>query len=1216
MTKFHLFDTTRPQDGAAISAQEVRELLQAAATGSAGVAQPGGHAILIGDLRLTTVSVASKYKLSLTINGVASVIDVRPAPTSSTVTPTDIVAAINAGFSSLGTVAYAYSTESYDASSFIALVAPKPASGVASITVTELLDGTDASANILGIQYRGEGMPYTVTGIMPAYGTPWLQTSNGDDDSIRMYMGSPARATGLFDLGDGTGTVNLSVLTSMRIKITTAATSYATQTINIQGATPSATTPEEIAAKINAAFLLVPGWPSVTHGPAVVVTRNGSGKYLQIVSGPSDSPSTGSEAIVELSGLDIGGSFGVNFLVDDAITIVMGLPRGIGHRLFSRVPHVFRGSDFNSNYIRGVGSRSGAGIGPWGPALETAYDIPPTGAADGEKRTDKVTGIDWIYKQGQFLLQGSGWSRAIPGYEYPISYDKFNEQYKLKTTTDTFVPQPLCRGGWDAALPRTQYTQIDAGNTFAGRIGDAVALVDGRDFFWKDGTYPDSRNFSDTWAIWDNFKNAGQIDLRRTRDGLNWIVNDSNTPAISANNPQRLRPVAGSMAATEALDSAFTSPIRAYADGTGITRQLDVSLGTSPTTVNFTIPGVSAATPILAKSFSLRIASGGATDISLTPTGSPAILAAGAIRVYDEGAGSPASTLNGGAGTTGTINYNTGAVSITFQALAATVAAPFIRAVYSYCHTGLQVVSVDVRKNPAYENRGGGTPAEAGVIYGASALGASGVDTGSGFAVVVRDDGTGSVVSYTGGTGTALSHFLLDPPLDTNWRTLRVLYQVEAGSPSNNAVHSIFWNGSNKSCDWITKDYSTPEAGLTSSQTNGGVEVDRNTNKLIHSLVYQVTGNPNETGLYTGIYAKGAPAGGGYTEKVVNLRNFQSHGGHKTNLTNTVPALPPVSAIRLRDTINAVEVLHNGEAVSGSNNEIITDCTAATPMQINLKYDLANAESKVDTASGGRRLDIALNLKTALATKDGRHLSATSYIPGLVGQIGLPVSSGNTATLQNLFGTYAVWDLSSVLVDDTISGTGNASYRSATGVNYSGLPFLFGDCSDGSVQGVALNTPVVAGPGGDGLPHRYWSPNIPGTPAVATSQTTFRWTNILRSDTINFDTYLPADGANGINWVYVVQRAELVTETSKYLNDNATNSGVSGGYWLVPSSSTWPNAAYRRGGAYLNPCVTKIVRDVTAPAPFARFQVTISYYGPVRPAGIHLVIAAYRKGTS
>lgn len=1225
MTSFSLFDFSRPQDGAVITGQEIREILKAVATSSAGTTPPGGYAVLIGDIRFANISVAVRYKLAITINGTAATVNLSSFAVNSLVTPTQVVAAINAAFSAMGTVAYVYNLEAYDSTAFVAIVAPKPASGLGSITISEVNDGTDASANILGVQARGKGMPYTVTAVAPSYGSRWLQTSNGDDDSIRMYRGAPAAATGLLDLSDGSGTLNLSKQTSLRIKIGTPLAVFGPLDVDIRGAAPSATTPEEIVTKINTAFLAAPGWPSVTVGPAQLVTRNGSGKYIQVLSGPVNAPVTGPGSYVELSGLALGGTAGLNFLVDDAISLVFGLPRGIGGKLFSKVPHTFTGAEYTTNYIRGLGNRSGPGIGSWGPPLEASIDLPVAGAVDGEKRTDKLTGIDWIYRQSQSLLEGAGWSRAIPGYEYPVAYDKFNESYRLKSTTDTFVPQPLSRVSFDSSRPTTKYTVIDPGNTQAGKVGDAVTLVDGRDFLWKDGTYPDNRNFSDSAAIYDNFPTA-RYRLGRTREGLNWLLVDSNTPSITSTNPQRLRPIAGNIARTEALGASSLVGVRAYADGAGIVRQHEpITLSsTTTTTVTFTVPGVSNALPIKAGSFSIRMANAGAANPANDVTGSSELVTAGNFRAHDNGSGA----IAGPGGITGTVNYNTGAVSIQFPTVSANIAAGYLRLVYAYSHTGLLVAAVDVRKDPAGETRAAGTVAEAGLIYGATANGSSGVDTGSGFMAVVRDDGTGGLFSLSGGTPTAIgAPFLIDPPLDTTWRTLRVLYQVEPGSPSSNAVHAVFWNGSNKPCDWITKDYSNPEAGLTALDTNGGVEVDRTTSKLALIRAVPVTGNPNETGFYTGVYAKGAAATGGYTEKIINIRNFQSHGGHKTNFTDTIPALPPVSAIRLRDTIGAVELLHNGAAPAGSAGEIITDCTAAAPLQIDLKGDLANTESKVDTPAGGRKLNISLRVGAALALKDLRFLPEQTYVPGLVGHLGLPVSNG-PATQANFNGIFAVWDLSAFLVDDALwtpLDTQNSSYRSVS--NTIGSPYLFGDVNDGSpASGGIVNSPRAIGVGNAGRPHRYWNLNeeriISGTPykpsawAAVPNQTTFRYKSFLSEQSVVFDTSLPIDGRDGIGWTYVVEKAEVLYETSQFLADyvrggwtGINDNGIS---WNPQFPNAWPNGS--SGAAYLKPTVTRVQRIGGSSGPFARFEIGISYFGPVRPIGISLVIKAYRKG--
>lgn len=1183
-----LFDANRPHDGAVVKGQEVRELLKSAVTYSAGTLTPGRSAVLIGDARFVRVAVNVRYRLDITINGTNKIIDLTSVATGGNVTPSDVASAINTGFSE--TYAYVYNNEPFDGTAFIAIVAPSPQGSSASITVSEINDGTDASASVFGLQGRGAGMPYTVTAANPPYGLHWLQTTaSGEDDNIKLFLGTPARATGLVNLAASPGTLNLSRRTHLRIRIiSNTGAIFGPLTIDVRGASPSATQPSEIVNAINSAFTALPGWPNVLSGPAHLVARGVGTQYLQILSGPVLSPFIGPTAAVEISGLDIGGSLGFNFLMDDAITEILGLPRGEGGKVIGRIPHTFKGSDFSDSYIRGIGNRSGAGIGPWGPALETASRIPAAGAVDGEIRVAKDTGIPWVFRQGQFGLLGSGWRRAVPAYEYPVTYDKSNEAYRLKSTNDTFVPAPLSalRYNLSSTWASNSYIELDSNAIETGRIGDVVTLVDAKDYLWRGGPYSGGRDLFVLSPNYDNFP-ITRYTLGRSTNGINWRVLDSNTPAITGTNNQRFRPVGSNVAQTQALGASTFTAIRAYNESGGEVRNFDLPIQSATNSFSFTIPEVSVGSPVRPSTFSVFVANAGASDRSLFSTTVPFNYAG-----YDNGSG-----VLSGTGITGTIDYTTGVVTITTSTNLSYDQHKFI---YSYAKSNLQVIAIDVRKDPSAETRAGGTPAEVGIIYGASGT-STGVDTGSGFAAIVKDDGTGSLVTMTGGVVTPFAGFLVDPPLDTTWRTLRVLFQVEAGSPSNIAVHAVFWNGSNKSCDWSTKDYAQPEASLTASQTDGGIEVER-VSKLISLVSYPATGAANESGAYGGIWIKGSSASGGFTEKVIQVKNYQNHSGFKIPFTQITPALPPVSGIRLRDTINAIQVAKAGSIIT-SPVTVISDCNARTPLQINFKGDLAL--SNLSGIGADRTIDIGLDTAQALAARDIRYLSTDLVIPGMPGYLSSNVGGVDR---QNTNGRVAYWSLSSVLVDHAFWGGSTAGYSSSA-ISLVDKPYLWRRFFDGSVVGTSV------GQDSGFSPVRYWNPDAGVLPNPQPSEIVFttggggaNWVlNTTVQTVFEVVTTLPDSGFNGINWTYQVTRAQLVTVKSKHLE--SIRPGWAANPGGLPSS-------WNINEPYQEPFVESITKLASGgTGRFARFRVAMRYYGPVCPVGIYLNIIAIRNGT-
>lgn len=1089
---FNFFDVNRPAEGANITGQEMRQLLLSIATMNAGSSRPNGAAVLIGDIRFSTVNLATYYTLDLTINGINQVVDLTTAAAANTaVTPAEVVQAINDAFSGSFTtpVAYVYATEALDSSSFVALIAPV-SSGTSTITVNyDATVGTDAIDVVLGLSGRGAGFPYVVTGGSLPYGLSWLETTNGIDDKISIYMGTPARATSLKNLASGTGTVDLSVLNYMRIKITTTGATFGPLDVDVSGSTATATTPEEIVAAINAAFVAAPGWPSGT-GPAALVTRNGTGKYLQIVSGPYDDPDTGDSVSVEISGLAVGGPFGVNFLVDDAVTSVMGLPRGEDGRKFGRVPHVYRGSDFTNAFIRGFGTRSGAGIGPWGPAMESSINIPTQGEVDGETRFAKDTGIPWIYREGQNILQGSGWRRAIPGFEFPMSYDKSAEKYRLASTSDAFIPQPLSRRG--------EAGYADA-NVEAGDIGAAVTLVDARDFTWVNGTYPSGRNPYRTAALYDDFMVAGSA-LTRSNDGAQWRVADAD--------PTRLAPIGGTALFTPSSD---TTAVRAYLDASG--SFVYGPAGTGSATFTFTID--LAGDNIIPGSFTIRVLGAEGSDPQTTAI-TPAPLT---YRGYDDGAGN----IGGTNISSGTVDYVTGEVTVTFVG---TVSAAY-RVAYSYAQSYENVVAVDVYKSNA---QSGGSSAEVGIIYAAKSTGTD-IDTGDGFVAIIRDDGTGEIASLVGGVKTTLSQFLVDPPLDTEVRTLRVAY-TEAGG---NTIHTVFWDGSNKSSDWVTKDYALNETNLTASQTDGGVEVDRKNSKILTSVILS-SANPNVSphigGTFTGVWLYGPAASGGYDEKPVGIANFQSHGGQARSFFDAIPGLPPVSGLRLRDTIGAVQLQKQlvGEPTPTTQDGIILDCTAADPFKINLGHDLATLSS-IDPST--KTLNIVFNLLSALQDNDVRW-SLTPTGSGYIYDTNPSFMGGSNQ------GKLAFWSVGDVLSNDSASGTVKVAP-----IFNSGQTFWFTKTYDGS-HSSSIGTRITEA-GTDSLPNRYYdtltgawnAPVYSGTSETVgfTWLAQPNWNNGsagVSNTTVTFNTTLPWTGGAYGTWKYVVMSADVLSRMSEY----------------------------------------------------------------------------------
>lgn len=1198
MSEIELFDLNRPAEGSVVTGQELRELLTALATQNAGVSEPVGDAVLVGDVRFASVSGSIRYKLLININGVSQTVDIRSFASSVTaITPSEIVEAINDAFGE--TVAYVYATESSDGSSFIALVAPRSIA-TPFITISNTGDGADAVDAVLGVAARGHGMPYTVTRQSPKYGMSWLKTDTNEGE-IRIYLGSTARVTGYRNLAAGSGTVDLSVRNKIRVLITTGvATTWPASglpvDITISGASPSATLPGEIVAAINSAFTAMPGW--VGQGPASLVSRDGAGQYLQIVAGPADNPVIGPTTSIKLSDISLGGPLGVNYLTDDAITDVFGLPRGEGDKKFTRIPYTVSGAFYSAGHVSGVSDRRGAGIGVWGPGMDSASQIPQAGRRDGEVRVAQDFGIPWVYRQAQ-----GGWRRLIPGYVYPLKYSKSMESYTLSTTSDSFTPHPLNYLGYES--PSVALI-VSPDHTETGDIGDVATLTDGRDPAWLVGNYTGGRDPVMLETVWDNFRITGS-SLGRSWHGIRW-----NTFEGAVSQPSRIQVSVSGSAITNATAATFAAPVRAILDGAGSLRTLARPAGfVSGGNYSTTIPGVSASNPIRAGTLHVWITSDNSDQSALGGS------APYSYKGFDNGSG-----VIGGTGITGTINYTTGSIVINSLTLAA-----FESVSVAYSQTAaveIFTVSCEVRKTGRLSHDG--TQCQAGLIYKAHNIpGSTAIDTGSGFAVVVDDTGIGQFYSIDNNTPVSIgTPFIIDPPLDDTWRTLRVLFTVEG----SNTVHTVFWNGSSKPTDWLTKDYASPEVGLFPAQTSGGTEVDRVGKiaaiQLISSAAISGLGgshNLNITGHLPGIWALAVPAAGPLAAKNVEFRNFQQHGGQKKSIFQPSPALAPVSAIRLRDSINAIKVLSDGVPLTSAKGDLIlTDCTAAQPLEINIVGDLRE-NLAVSTDSNGdtdRRLTLGYNIPSVLKRKDDRYLAVSTSMPGNPGYL-------SRSDLGNTNGRVARWSISEALVDQaTVSsyagGVLASSYRGAVigdcfdfGTrqdNAAVLPYGFatafptlGAASTAVVSALPtlvwyhnVNTGWAPGPiGGVQSVDLTWNRNI-------THATVSGWPSSIR--VIKVPTTLPRNGHNGISWEYRLVSCTFTAQRSSRL---ATQ------FWTNTASGLWdPSMPIIDPTCY----AFRVTDDYPDLSPaYAAFSIHIKWIGPVRPVGMRLEIEAFRVGT-
>mgnify|MGYP001561520672 CR=1 FL=1 len=866
MTSLTVFDPQIPRSGEGVASKVLRDLLKAVATGHAGSQTPAIPAQIVSDVRFARIDMSTKYNVHLTINGVAQTVNLRSQAVSITaVTPTEAVSAINSAFSSIGTVAFVYDAQAYDSSAYILLRTPT-AGTTATITLNNG-SSADALDMIFGVASRGLAVPYTVTGATTLEGTPWYNTGASKYDYL-LYSNTPATATSEVDL---TNPVDLSIVRYLRIKITTPLGTFGPLNIDCQGATAVATTVTEIRDKINAAFVANSPWfAAYSVGPARVVQKNGAGNYLEVVSGANTAPDKGSACRVLFSELVSGA-----YQLDDAVKQIFGFSRGEGGRYADRLPITFYGEGWTRAFLRGVNDRSGAGVGPWGLTLEERLYLPTTGVVDGEIRMSKTEGALWVYREGK----APGWRRAAPGWEYPVSFDRGLDRYRLVTVGDDYVPVPLASTGKHIT---------------AGREGDVVTLVDARDPAWPNTTYPkhaseasNARNLFGPYPRFDNFAIQDLTKLAPSTEGVKWTQSATKFVTIGSNTSVYVggagagvedrcvyRRAAGHQTtfAANGLQSQFdftTDALKLQPIGTGIrVGSIYVSVGNG----------------------TLTWADG--LDNRATPV----------AQIIGTNINQALST----------VDLTTGKGSITFS-----TPPPAGYTVYiAWSVLSDLIVSAEVGVDSWVQS---GNIPEFGLIYGAKNQGDGTINTDFGFLCVIRGNGVGEIRERTG-TGSAVvrSTFTVDPPLRGVFSTLRVEYDGVRN-------HKVFWGGSNARHNWVQKESVATPAGKVAN------EVDPVLNPLIHTFD-DGGGSVNAGNTYCGMVGTAVNTSGGFPAKSLLVQNFQAHGGWSFGALSSLPGLPPVSGARLRDAIVAIQAYQQ----SG----LITDCTPQTPLVFEAKNDL------------------------------------------------------------------------------------------------------------------------------------------------------------------------------------------------------------------------------------------------------------------------------------
>jgi hypothetical protein len=961
-TLFH-FDPSIPRRGAAAPAQEVRDQQTAIATSSAGTIEPSIPAQIIGDIKFATLNLSTQKHISITIDGTTHVVDVSSSTNPSETTPVDVVSNINSIFSP-DEVAYVYSLDGEDNTAYVLL--RSPSSGTASTITLDRGTPTDAVDLVFGVSGRGVTPPYTVTGDTLPVGYKWYKTTDGDDDQLQIHVNSPATAVGVRPI-PGTG-VDLTVLQNLRIRIVSSAGTFGPLDINISNG--SNTSAAYIRDAINTDFISA----GMTVGPCSIVTRGGTGSFIKIVSGEWNDPDSGILTQVVIS--EPTGSPPVHFLIDDAMPVVFGFADGeLPREKMSRLPQIFTGASFTSTGMRGWTERSGPGSGPWGKTMDSRDEIPSQGVSDGEVRFARNSGIPWTYRDGFFgTAINRGWRRAIPGYEWPISYDKEWDRYKLKRTTSIFKSQPfhLQAGTWRKA---SDYITLPGADSYV------VETVEARSNEWPDTTYPkhpdESGNPRNLWrddAVSDDFSQIGgsvspSFTLASSIFGGAWTQTTE-------------RIVSGGGQATSAASFApLDQEDRCYHHHAAGHLYTDANLLGTGSATAFTTTITSPAIGVVG---TIRPSSIHVVVVDITPVlGTYQVATVNAASGFGTGGGPAVNIIGSGFTGTNTVNVNTGAVTINLVSALTTSQ----RVIISFSISKSIIVSADFSVDT---NIQGGNAVEFGLLYGFASDVNGTIDQDNGYLLRVNQNGSAGIFRRDGDSSETQigTDFLVDPPISTTPRTLRV-FLADSGS---DAIHTVFWGGSNSIEDWIKRE-SVAEAASSETPFGGGAEVPHKHNPIQLAPTVE-SGSPHIGNTHCGFLVRARSSSGSFPSKSIYVTNFQIHGGKDISPVVVEPGLPPVSAIRTRDSIHSIRLATNG-ALDASG--IITDCNHAMPFVLNATGDLASGAS-LDVP--GRMISLDLSVITLLKNTN-LVWNATTNPNGLIGLWTFDGGAGGEVDLTN-----------------------------------------------------------------------------------------------------------------------------------------------------------------------------------------------------------------------
>lgn len=1028
-------DAARPHTGALITAQEIRDLINAAtAFNSAATAAPErGYTVLIGDVSFNELAVTGNVVFTVTnLEGTATQVtaslDVSNGNLGYAQVAADIQSAFSASGITGGTVTVSSITE--EVGGRIVITADKGLT----LRIDSTTNGVESL--ILGIQGRYSALPYTVPKLDPLHATPFVNEDTGEST---LYVNSPARVTGpaLSATGPYSG--------KLRIRVDVDGSS-STQDVAISGLSLNG-----IATAINSAFNTffagLDGDAYDNYALAQVVNTSHLSLSIDGKTGTGNDTYSYATTTIGISARDADG-----LIADDLAEILLGLPARRG----SSSEHVFT-NDRKIAFFRGVPvvgedataildapARGTMGVGTYGPAVESKEQLPATlQDTDLEIRFVADKKVPWAYDSN--LL---AWTRAIPSTIAPISYALEEEAYKLDNTGDTFTPDYL---GANGSAPTASNTfALNPTVTNGGSVGEVPRLVDVRssqsDMNYANNSTGSRSLFREMPMFSDTTNRAFQ---KATRQGVPYLGDVTDFEGMTST----------SGIATEGF-------VWAGAVGTVLERPTT----TQGNLVGFELQG----TEDIAENKLLRVVAStknyNADREALTRDWQKQIL-----QIPTPASGGTAASsaiyhveqedLSGALGprwlntsTIDSIAQDDYQLTLRFQTAPGVNNRPsegqFVQVVAVVPETGGRP---DVTAVLRTQGEAQDATTKAGVIFSTVATLPTSFDSGTNtgipatyeyYRATVSVGGVLAIDHVTNATTTNLATFKVDQGLDATPRTLRAVVEED---DANNEFVRVYWGGTEDFANSLVEERDHTGALTTAFASDnyatrwlrqfprGGQEADARTPALAGHYQIKSGGgtttphynrivgtndlhDANNLACLPGLYAD--PNGIADGDHII-FDKFISVGFSKFQTEVANPGLPPVSAALVRDSINAVTVSLNGNRQGigfGNHAYQITDCTTSDPLVINLQGDLAdntlgyNQGVVIDIANyeqdPGRTINIGYEHNEAVAHKQTQYWPESSY--GVSGGTSHPESTVSPSAVPatvNRKSSKTTWDL-------------------------------------------------------------------------------------------------------------------------------------------------------------------------------------------------------------